>query len=99
MTDEEILNLAKSKVPEYLHNTATIIKHEKRRAPLLALAKEADDPKSFDEAMAAELGKQLPVPAGEDSADVVFHEEGQIGRRSTVVQIRNGKVANILKRG
>ena len=99
MTDEELLNLAKSKVPEHMHKTATIIRHESRLMPALVKAKKAGDPKSFDEAMAAELGKPLPPPAGKDSADVVFHEEGRIGRLSTVVQIRSGRVANILKRG
>ncbi len=99
MTDEQLLDLARSVVPEHLHNTATIIKHESRLMPALVTAKKAGDAKTFDEAMAAELGKPLPPPAGKDSADVAFHEEGRRGRRSTVVQIRNGKVANILRRG
>lgn len=99
MTDEQLLDLARSMVPEHLRKTATIIKHESRLTPTLATAKKTGDPKSFDEAMAVELGKALPPPAGEDSADVVFHEESRIGHRSTVVQIRNGKVTNILKRG
>ena len=99
MTDEQLLDLARSMVPEHLHKTATIIKHESRLTPALAAAKKPGEPKSFDEAMAAELGKPLPPPAGEDSADVVFHEKARIGNRSTVVQIRNGKVANVLKRG
>jgi len=99
MTDKQLLDLARSKVPKHLHKTARIIKHESRLTPDLLTAKKFGAPKSFDEAMAAELGKRLPPPAGKDSADVVFHEEGRIGRQSTVVQIRNGKVVNILKRG
>jgi hypothetical protein len=99
MTDKQIIDLAKSKVPEHLQKTATIVKHESRLMPNLATARKAGTPESFDEAMAAELGKPLPPPAGKDSADVVFHEKGRLGRRSTVVQIRNGKVTNILKRG
>jgi hypothetical protein len=99
MTDEELLNLARTRVPKHLHDTAKLIKRESRLTPHLLASKEPGTPKSFDEAMAAELGKKLPPPAGEDSADVVFHEEGRLGRRLTVVQIRNGKVANILKHG
>jgi hypothetical protein len=99
MTNKQLLELARSKVPESLRHTATIVKHEQRPTPALATAKRSGPPKTFDQAMAGELGKPLPRSAGKDSADVVFHEEGRIGRRSTVVQIRNGKVANILKRG
>ena len=99
MTDKELLDLARSKVPEHLRKTARIVQHESRRVPALASARGAGAPKSFDEAMAAELGERLPPAAGKDSADVAFHEEGRVGRRSTVVQIRNGKVTNILKRG
>ena len=99
MTDEELLDLARNNVPKQLRKTARIVKHESRLMPTLAAAKKAGTPESFDDAMAAELGTSLPPPAGKDSADVVFHEDGSIGRRSTVVQIRNGKVVNILKRG
>ncbi|HTP65371.1 MAG TPA: hypothetical protein VMJ66_08275 [Geobacteraceae bacterium] len=99
MTDEQLIDLAKSKVPAQLHKTATIVKHGDRLMPSLAASRKAGAPESFDEAMAAELGKPLPPSAGKDSADVVFHEKGRLGRRSTVVQIRNGKVANILRRG
>jgi hypothetical protein len=99
MTDEQLLELARSVVPQHLHKTATIVRDEDRLVQDLVTAKKTADSKSFDEQMAAELGKPLPPPAGEDSGDVVFHEKRRKGSRSTVVQIRNGKVANILKRG
>ena len=99
MTDEELIELARSNVPKHLHKTARVVKHESRLMPTIATARKAGTMESFDEAMAAELGKPLPPPAGKDSADVVFHEDDRLGSRSTVVQIRNGKVANILKRG
>ncbi|MDE2372104.1 MAG: hypothetical protein KGN16_24250 [Burkholderiales bacterium] len=99
MTNSEFLELARSQVPQSLHQTARIVKHEAWPTLGLAASRSAGSPKSFDQAMAAELGVALPPPADEQSADVVFDEVGKIGRRSTVVQIRNGKVANVLRRG
>ena len=99
MTNSEFLELARSQVPQSLHQNGRIVKNKSRPTLALAAAKNVGTPKSFDQALAAELGVALPPPADQDSADVVFHEDGKIGRRSTVVQIRYGKVANVLRRG
>lgn len=99
MTKKQFLEIARTKVPENLHKTATVVVHKDRPAVALASARKSAAPGTFDDAMAVELGKPLPPKAGKDSADVVFHEKGRVGVRSTVVMIRNGKVKTVLKRG
>jgi hypothetical protein len=100
---EELLEIARGAVAPHLRSLGKIVKHPTQptagpavaRAGLTASQQPADD--DLVNAIAADVGAKL----GEDepdSADVEFVEHTPVGARSTVVQVRGGKVARILKR-
>jgi hypothetical protein len=98
-TDNELLDLARSVVPDHLKALGVIAR---RDAPAIALKRSAliaDQPiEDLAAAVAREVGAHVAQDEP-DSADVEFVEHTPIGARSTVVQIRGGKVARVLKRG
>ena len=100
MTDSQILELAKAAVPEHIRPLARIVQRHDvamagARAPAAAGAPSKDT-------VIANLAKRVgakPKKKQPDSADVEFPEHTALGLRTTVVHIRNGKVARVLKRG
>ena len=99
MTDSQILELAKAAVPEHIRPLARIVQRHDvataARAPAGAGAPSKDT-------VIANLAKRVgakPKKKQPDSADVEFPEHTALGLRTTVVHIRNGKVARVLKRG
>ena len=98
MNDQDILKLACAHVAPHLHASARIVSHPARPQVGLASVAPTGTADDFDEEMAKELGVALPNE-DPDSADVEFREHGPSGVRSTVVQVRQGKVARILSRG
>lgn len=104
MTNEQLLEIAKQHVPDYLRPLGRIA----TRAPAVRTASvkgnkgAEDEDQAVARALATQLGVSLPEAesgAKQDSADVEFVESTPLGQRSTVVQIRGGQVANILRKG
>lgn len=97
MTDAEILSVAKAAVPEHIRPLGRIAKRHDVAVAGLSLGKGgAKDTLISD--LAKRVGAKLRK-AGPDSADVEFPEQTALGLRTTVVHVRNGKVARVLKRG
>lgn len=98
MSDDEILELAKSAVDDHLRPLARIaVRHDAPVGLLPARLGVAPDEK-LAELIARRVGASLQPPQP-DSADVEFVEQTPLGKRTTVVHVRNGKVARILKTG
>jgi hypothetical protein len=97
MSDAELIKIAQAAVPEHLKTLGRIV--TRYDAPVTAAAATRGAPPRDDlmEALAKEVGAKLGK-AAPDSADVEFVEHTPIGARSTVVNVRNGKVARVLKR-
>lgn len=100
-TDDDLLAIARSAVPPHLQTLGRIVRHPQHSAHALAAAKPGASAAPTDDELAqqiaATVGAEL-APDENDSADVEFVEHTPIGARSTVVQIRGGKVARVLKR-
>lgn len=100
MTDSELLALAKSAVPEHIRPLGRIVqRHDIAMAAAPAPGARAAPSK---DTVIANLAKRVgakPKRKQPDSADVEFPEHTALGLRTTVVHIRNGKVARVLKRG
>jgi len=100
MNDTELLNLARAVVPDHLKPLGKIVRAP-TPGPHLAAAvpgiAEAPDEDALIAQLAKEVGATLS-PNASDSADVEFVEHTPVGTRATVVLIRNGKVAQIVKR-
>jgi hypothetical protein len=97
MSDEDLLRIAQTAVPEHLKTLGRIVvRHDPPPGYALTSPKSAaqDDLAS---AIAKEVGTSLGEPAS-NSADVEFVEHTALGSRSTVVNIRDGKIAHVLKR-
>jgi hypothetical protein len=101
MTGEELLELARQAVPEHLRSLARIsTRGNAVRAASAKAGAEKEDDQAVARALAKRLGVKLPAArraAVKDSADVEFVESTPLGQKSTVVQIRKGKVAKILR--
>jgi hypothetical protein len=100
-SDEELIDIARTAVPDHLKPLGRIVGHATEPAeratasgPGAAAAENDDD---LMESLAAEVGTTLGEDA-DDSADVEFVEHTKLGARSTIVQVRNGEVARVLKR-
>jgi hypothetical protein len=101
MTDSEILRLAQEAVPEHIRPLGRIVKRHDVAGAGLALAAVGEKASKEDE-LVADLAKRVGAKLGKaepDSADVEFPEQTALGLRTTVVHVRNGKVARVLKRG
>jgi hypothetical protein len=97
-TDEEFLAMARAVVPDHLKPLGKVVRHQ---PPTTAVTASGRHPGATDDLVAAiadEVGAKLRPAAGKDSADVEFVEHTKLGSKSTVVQIRAGKVARVLKR-
>ena len=97
MTNDRILAMARDKVPKRLWDTAKIVSRVRGAVPAMLAGPGS---RGEDRAMAEELAKELGVELGPDdpdAADVAFTEATPVGRRVTVVQIRRGKVAGVLR--
>ena len=100
MTDSEILALAKTAVPEHIRPLGRVVRPG-GAGPQLAGAGRAAAP-ATDKKLIADIAKRVGAKVGKaepDSAIVEFPEQTALGLRTTVVHVRNGKVARVLKRG
>jgi hypothetical protein len=96
MSDAELIKIAQAAVPEHLKSLGRIV--TRFDSPVTAAATRGAPPHDdLMQALAKEVGVKLGK-AAPDSADVEFVEHTPIGARSTVVNVRNGKVARVLKR-
>jgi hypothetical protein len=100
-----IIDIARSAVPEHMRETAKLVVHPspalrtgvaaKGGARSLTAATPAD--------IAAKLAAKLRVKrkkrlSAAKSGDVEFVEKTPVGKRSIVVQVRHGKVKQVIKR-
>ena len=95
LSDEQFLQLARAVVPEHLHALGQVNRQSDARV-------EADLASANPDGILPELADFSNVAAqfhstGSASADVVFVENTPIGKRSTVVLVRNGRVKRVLK--
>jgi hypothetical protein len=105
MPKKSPLEIAKSAVPEHVRSTARVVSRPSEAVAVVAatagraLATTAQSPHDIADRVAAKLGvKKKKRAAGSDSADVEFTEHTPLGKRSIVVQVRGGKVKQVLKR-
>jgi hypothetical protein len=100
LTDAEILALAKAAVPEHIRPLARIVaRHDVTRSLARAPGAPATPAAgTLIEKLVKRVGAK-PKQKQPGSADVEFPEHTALGLRTTVVHIRNGKVARVLKRG
>ena len=98
MKDTEILDIARAAVADHLKPLARIAVRHDAGAPVRAVlaGTHADDALMQD--LAKRVGATLQ-PAEPDSADVEFVEQTALGKRTTVVHVRSGKVARVVRRG
>jgi hypothetical protein len=91
LTDEQVLALARSVVPKRLHGRERLVRHETGpvRAGITAERDTASE-------VAKLVGAKMLPPA--DEATVEFPEMTSLGKRDTVVHVRDGKVTNVIKR-
>jgi hypothetical protein len=97
-TDEQFLALARAVVPDHLKTLGKVVRRQPPAGAVTASGPQAGATDDVIAELAAEVGAKLKPAAGKDSADVEFVEHTQLGSKSTVVQIRQGKVARVLKR-
>lgn len=97
-TDKELLDIARSAVPDHIKPLGRIVRRPAARADLAtASGRHAEVDDDLMQSLAEEVGTHLGEPA-EDSADVEFVEHTKLGARATIVQVRQGEVAQVLKR-
>jgi hypothetical protein len=97
-TDDEFLAMARAVVPEHLKTLGRVVRRPPPTGAVTASGPHAGATDDVMAELAAEVGAKLKPTAAKDSADVEFVEHTQLGSKSTVVQIRQGKVARVLKR-
>lgn len=98
MNDSEILDIARAAVADHLKPLARIAVRHDAGAPTRA----AFAGTHIDDDLMRDLAKRVGAtlqPSEPDSADVEFVEETALGKRTTVVHVRSGKVARVVKRG
>lgn len=105
MPSKSILDIAMSAVPDHVRRTAKLVIHPSPTPKVAFAGKRAARarvaPTTADIAakVAAKLGVKPRRRAAETkSGDVEFTEKTPIGKRSIVVQVREGKVKQIIKR-
>ncbi|XHS76554.1 hypothetical protein ACFJGW_12525 [Burkholderiaceae bacterium UC74_6] len=100
-SNSDILRIAREAVPEHIRPLGRVV----QQAPQVALTL-AGKPKPVGAAkpdtliadLAKHVGAKLPKSAA-DVAVVEFPEQTALGLRTTVVHVKNGKVARVIKRG
>jgi len=108
MPKPSAIDIAKSVVPEHVRGTAKVVGESppsppgaqpKAVAARVTMARKAAAPKiDIADRIAAKLGVKPKRASRGQSADVEFTEHTPLGKRSIVVQVRGGKVKQILKR-
>ncbi len=104
MPPKSILEIAKNAVPDHVRETAKLVVHPMPTAPVAFAAgkarRHATALTTADVAakLAAKLGVRAKKRAATQSGDVEFTEDTRMGKRSIVVQVRSGKVKQIIKR-
>ena len=95
LSDEQFLQLARAVVPEHLHALGHV--NRQSQGPVEADLASANPVDSLPElADFSNVAAQFHS-TGSASADVEFVENTPIGKRSTVVLVRNGRVKRVLK--
>jgi hypothetical protein len=102
---KSILEIAMGAVPEHVRHSGRLVVHPSP-TPKVALAMKkavaaGKSPKTSDIAarVALKLGVKTQKRAkAASSGDVEFVEESKLGKRSIVVQVRGGKVKQVIKR-
>lgn len=100
MKDDDLLAIARSAVPPHLKALGRIVRPPQQTSAVAAASAGPGQVPSED-ALAEQIAKTVGAtlaPEQDDSVDVEFVEHTSLGARSTVVQIRGGKVARVLKR-
>lgn len=112
MPKRSALDIAKSVVPGHVRASGKVVVQPKapvkaraKARPMIAMAARGAvtaAPAAADvdiaDRIAARLGVKQKAASKGTSADVEFTEHTPLGKRSIVVQVRNGKVKQILKR-
>jgi hypothetical protein len=104
MPKKSLLEIAKSAVPEHVRSTGRVVARPSEGVAVLAAAAghgtaaAAESPHDVADRVAAKLGVKKKRTTATDSADVEFTEHTPLGKRSIVVQVRRGKVKQVLKR-
>lgn len=98
MSDAELLKVAQAAVPEHIRPLGRISERHDVAPASLARSSKATP----QDTLIADLAKRVGATLGKveaDSVDVEFPEQTAIGLRTTVVHVRKGKVARVMKRG
>jgi len=106
MTDEQLVAVACTAVAEHLRPMGRLAKRHDATLPegvagAARTARAAPTPPAADDAMIKDLARQVGAKlakAEDNSADVEFVEHTPLGARATVVHVRDGKVARVIKR-
>jgi hypothetical protein len=103
---KSLVDIAMSAVPDHVRGTAKVVVHPSptpkiAHARRKGAARGLPAPTTADIAarLAARLGvKPKRTSRGAQSGDVEFTEKTPVGKRSIVVQVREGKVKQVIKR-
>jgi len=106
LTDSEILRIAKQAVPEHIRPLGRVVAREGEAAPapkgVVGAARQARAKAPRRDPLMAQIAKRvgatLRAPRA-GTAVVEFPEQTALGLRTTVVHVRDGKVARVMKRG
>jgi hypothetical protein len=99
-----ILEIAKGAVPEHVRKSGKLVTEAGSRPEVLMAFKAGRrGPKASPRAdvvarLARKLGVKTRTRVSPQSGDVEFTEETRVGKRSIVVQVRGGKVKQVIKR-
>lgn len=110
ISDEDLLALAIRELPKVLHERLQKTRARVLRcgqtppvAPELQVANKLDEKepdKDQEAGLLSELEKMLEIKiessSPDDSADIEYLEQTELGTRATVVQIRDGKVKRVI---
>ena len=98
-SDDELIAIARKAVPAHLKPLGRIVREPAAGfgARVTASGPHAAPDEALIKSLADEVGAKLGT-ATDDSADVEFVEHTKLGARSTIVQVRQGEVARVLKR-
>ena len=101
MTESDLLRIAREAVPEHIRPLGRVVRPNQGMA-IAGISRSARAAPAADDELIDALAKKVgatPAKAEPNSADVEFPEQTALGLRTTVVHVRNGKVARVVKRG
>jgi hypothetical protein len=98
-----ILDIAKGAVPEHMRNSGRLVTQSTPAGSVVMALRggrrvKASPAMEIASRVAKKLGVKARAYSSPQSGDVEFTEKTRVGKRSIVVQVRGGKVKQIIKR-